>query len=346
MAKNDWHEASVTVTLEAGTNDFVLQNSGAIQMTIDQIIYEPVGTPKEQYGITVRSADFGQVSADVDKALAGETVHLTITPEEGYGLKALNVVNSVYYTQGKTIPFEEDATEVSFVMPDNDVTIQPVFYDKAAIYELDYSEVANGALPVGWRTTDGSDVRDYPSQNGSGPRTFAGLSGYQGKALYWRTTSAEYGRLADYPLTLNPGRYQLVYAMAAWKGTPTYKARILVSGGRGPATSEAHTAAPNINGNSAGDISTAERHCLDFEVKTAGKYIIQFREEGSGMQEFLLAECRLRDLNNITGITNLHIAKRLPRGIYSPTGIRRQTLQHGLNIVVDADGNSKKVFIR
>ena len=64
------------------------------------------------------------------------------------------------------------------------------------------------------------------------------------------------------------------------------------------------------------------------------------------MQEFLLAECRLRDLNNITGITNLHIAKRLPRGIYSPTGIRRQTLQHGLNIVVDADGNSKKVFIR
>ena len=154
MAKNDWHEASVTVTLEAGTNDFVLQNSGAIQMTIDQIIYEPVGTPKEQYGITVRSADFGQVSTDVDKALAGETVHLTITPEEGYGLKALNVVNSVYYTQGKTIPFEEDATEVSFVMPDNDVTIQPVFYDKAAIYELDYSEVANGALPVGWRTTD------------------------------------------------------------------------------------------------------------------------------------------------------------------------------------------------
>ena len=102
------------------------------------------------------------------------------------------MVNSVYYTQGKTIPFEEDATEVSFVMPDNDVTIQPVFYDKAAIYELDYSEVANGALPVGWRTTDGSDVRDYPSQNGSGPRTFAGLTGYQGKALYWRTTSAEW----------------------------------------------------------------------------------------------------------------------------------------------------------
>ncbi len=255
------------------------------------------------------------------------------------------MVNSVYYTQGKTIPFEEDATEVSFVMPDNDVTIQPVFYDKAAIYELDYSEVANGALPVGWRTTDGSDVRDYPSQNGSGPRTFAGLTGYQGKALYWRTTSAEYGRLANYPLTLNPGKYQLVYAMAAWKGTPSYKAKILSSSGRGLAASKVHTAAPNINGNSAGDISTAERYSLDFEVTTAGKYIIQFREEGSGMQEFLLAECRLRDLNSMTGITNLPMAKHMPRGIYSPTGIRRQTLQHGLNIVVDANGKSKKVFI-
>ena len=188
-------------------------------------------------------------------------------------------------------------------------------------------------------------MRDYPSQNGSGPRTFAGLSGYQGKALYWRTTSAEYGRLADYPLTLNPGRYQLVYAMAAWKGTPSYKAKILSSSGRGLAASKVHTAAPNINGNSAGDISTAERYSLDFEVTTAGKYIIQFREEGSGMQEFLLAECRLRDLNSMTGITNLPMAKHMPRGIYSPTGIRRQTLQHGLNIVVDANGKSKKVFI-
>jgi hypothetical protein len=105
------------------------------------------------------------------------------------------------------------------------------------------------------------------------------------------------------------------------------------------------TAMPNIDGNGAGNISSAERKTLDFEVTKAGNYIIQFKEMGSGMQEFLLAECRLRDLNT-TGIATINAASRWPRGIYGPTGVHRQTLQPGLNIVVDADGNVKKVLVR
>ena len=345
VAINDWHEAVVTATLNAGTNTLILQNSGTIKMTIDQVIYEPIGTPKEKFNVKVREADFGRVVADVDSAEAGQTVHLTITPDEGYGIRALNMVNSIFFTQGKTIPFEQGATEVTFVMPDDNVTIQPVFYDMAAIYELDFTNVESGALPVGWRTTDGSDVRNYPTTNGSGPRTFSGLTGYQGKALYWRTTSAEYGRQSSYPLTLNPGRYELVYAMAAWKGTPTYQAKIL-NGNTALKSSTTMTAAPNINGDYAGNISTAQRNTLEFNVTTAGKYVIQFKEVGSGMQEFLLAECRVRDLNMVTGIKTIDAASRWPRGIYSPTGMLRLALQPGLNIVVDADGNVKKVFIR
>lgn len=345
VAINDWREAVVTTTLKAGSNSLVLQNSGAIKMTIDQVIYEPVGTPKEKFNVKVREADFGTVVADVDSAAAGQTVHLTITPAEGYGIKALNIVNSIFFTQGKTIPVSKDATEVSFQMPDDNVTIQPVFYDKAAVYILDFTDVAAGALPEGWRTTDGSDVRNYPTSNGSGPRTFTGLTGYQGKALYWRTTSAEYGRQSSYPLTLQPGNYQLVFAMAAWKGTPTYQARIIRSNGAAVKASATITAKPDLNGNSAGNISTAERQTLNFEVTAEGNYIIQFKEIGSGMQEFLLAECRLRDLNT-TGISTVSAASRWPRGIYGPTGVHRQTLQTGLNIVVDADGNVKKVMVR
>ena len=345
VAINDWREAVVTATLKAGSNSLVLQNSGAIKMTIDQVIYEPVGTPKEKFNVKVREADFGTVVADVDSAAAGQTVHLTITPAEGYGIKALNIVNSIFFTQGKTIPVSKDATEVSFQMPDDNVTIQPVFYDKAAVYILDFTDVAAGALPEGWRTTDGSDVRNYPTSNGSGPRTFTGLTGYQGKALYWRTTSAEYGRQSSYPLTLQPGSYQLVFAMAAWKGTPTYQARIIRSNGAAVKASATITAKPDLNGNGAGNISTAERQTLNFEVTTADNYIIQFKEIGSGMQEFLLAECRLRDLNT-TGISTVSAASRWPRGIYGPTGVHRQTLQTGLNIVVDADGNVKKVMVR
>ena len=343
---NDWREAVITTTLNAGENTLILQNSDLIKMTIDQIIYEPVGTPQEKFNVKVREADFGHVIADVDSAVAGQTVHLTITPEDGYGIKALKVVSSIFFTQGKTIPIEKGATEASFVMPDDNVTIQPVFYDMAAVYELDFTNVANGAHPIGWRTNDGSN-RDYPSSgNTSGPRTFAGLIGYQGKALYWRTNYAEYGRLANYKLNLQPGKYQLIYVTAAWKGAPTYQANILNSSGTSIKSSVVHTAKPNIEGNAAGDISSAVRNTLDFEVTTKGNYIIQFKESGSGMQEFLLAECRIRDLSQVTGITTVHATNRWPQGIYSPAGVHRKSLQHGLNIVVDADGNTKKVMIR
>ena len=345
---SDWREAAVTATLQAGTNTLILQNSGSIKMYIDQIIYEPVGTEPEKFAVTIRKADFGSVSADVATAAAGETVHLTVTPDKGYGLKSLNVVNSIFYTQGKTIAFEEGATDVTFTMPDDNVTIQPVFYDKTAVYELDYTDVASGALPVGWRTTDGNDVRNYPSQNGSGPRTFTNFTGYQGKALYWRNTSAEYGRLAAYPLTLEPGSYQLSFAMAAWKGSPTYQVNILKSSGSTIATSATHTAAPNVNGNDAGDISSAVRRTLDFEVTTAGKYVIQFKDKSTsgGFHEFLLAECRLRDLSLFTGISTVDAADRLPKGIYSPSGVRRETLQRGMNIIVGADGKTRKVMVK
>ena len=345
VSKNDWHETVATVSLKEGKNTLVLQNSGSISVIIDQITYEPAGTSKEKYAVTVREADFGHVVADVDAAAAGETVHLTITPEEGYGIKALRIVNSIFFTQGKTIPVEDGMTEVTFTMPDDNVTIQPVFYDKLAAYELDYSDVASGALPVGWRTTDGTSVRNYPSTNSSGPRTFTGLVGYQGKALYWRTTSAEYGRLTNYPLNLEPGSYELVFAMAAWKGTPTYQAKILTSTSSVVKASENLTAAPNINGNNAGDVSSAVRHTLPFDITKAGKYIIQFKEVGSGMQEFLLTECRLRDFRT-TGITTVNAANRLSEGIYSPSGVRRQQLQRGLNIVIAPDGTTRVVMKR
>jgi hypothetical protein len=67
-------------------------------------------------------------------------------------------------------------------------------------------------------------------------------------------------------------------------------------------------------------------------------------EVGSGMQEFLLLECKLDKAT--TGISTVNAANRRPRGIYSPSGVQRQALQHGLNIIVETDGNTRKVFIR
>ena len=349
VAKNDWHEAVVTVTLKAGVNTLVITNTKSITMIIDQVTYEPADCPAEQFDVTIRPADFGTVTSDVAAATAGQTVTLTISPDEGYGIKALRVVNSIFFTQGKTIPVKDGQTAVTFTMPDENVTIQPVFYDKLATYELDYTNVAAGSLPEGWRTTDGTSVRNYPSTgNSSGPRTFAGFVGYQGKALYWRGTSAEYGRLTNYPLNLEPGNYELVFAMAAWKGAPTYQAKILTSSGSSVATTASLKAAPNINGNNAGDVSSAVRQSLPFEVTKSGKYIIQFKNAvtSGDMKEFLLTECRLRFLSSATGITNVPAVRPLSEGIYSPSGLRLDQLQRGLNIVVGPDGKTRKVMVK
>ena len=340
VAINDWQEAVVTADLNAGTNTLIIQNTGAIKMTIDQVIYEPVSTEPEKFLVTVREADFGKVTASTDMAAAGETVKLTITPDEGYAIKELRVINGVFFTQGVTIPVTPGATEASFTMTDENMTIQPIFYDVAAVYELDFTDVAAGALPEGWRTTDGTDVRNYPTSNGSGPRTFAGLTGYQGKALYWRTTSAEFGRLAAYPLTLQPGSYELIFAMAAWKGTPKYQAKILSSSGSALKTSDTYTATPNLEGNAAGNISSATRITMPFDITKEGKYIVQFKEVGSGMQEFLLAECRLR-CTSLTGIHEVSTDKAA-EGLFDLNGRRVGKDAKGILIIRTADGKVVK----
>ena len=76
-------------------------------MTIDQVTYEPVGTTPEKFLVTVKDAEFGSVTADVSQATAGQTVQLTLTPDEGYDIKELRVVNSVFFTQGTDHPCGE-----------------------------------------------------------------------------------------------------------------------------------------------------------------------------------------------------------------------------------------------
>ena len=148
--------------------------------------------------------------------------------------------------------------------------------------------------------------------------------------------------MSNYPFTLEPGKYQLIFAMAAWKGEPTYQAKILSSGGSTIKSSATFTAKPNIDGNGAGDISSAELHTLDFEITTKGNYIIQFKEVGSGMQEFLLAECRIKNVTP-TGIVNV-IQNNQAEGLYDLRGRRVGHDARGVLILRSADGTTRKIF--
>ena len=99
-------------------------------MYIDQIIYTPADIEAEKYQIFVRKANYGSVTTDVTEAIEGQTVTLNITANEGYGLKELRVINGVNFTLGTDISLETLAngnSRLTFTMPDDIVTLQPVF---------------------------------------------------------------------------------------------------------------------------------------------------------------------------------------------------------------------------
>ena len=345
-AQNEWLKASFRATMKAGKNTVILNNTEGISMIIDQIVYVPVGTEAEKYQVTIRDAEHGKVTADVSSAAEGQTVRLTVQPEEGFALKELRVVNSVYFTQGLTIPVTDG--EITFTMPDENITIRPTFYDNSSVYKLDYVNANAGTIPEGWRSTDGTDVHSYPTSYTQGSRIMSGFTGYQGKAFYWRNTSAEYGCLADYPLTLEAGDYKLKYAMAAWKETPQYKVSIVnATTGGAIATSSTYTAAPNASGSTSANLSSATLRELSFTVTQPGNYIVRFSDvtASGGYHEFLLLECRINSLTT-TGIFTEMADRKRPAGIFDPSGRRLQSLQRGLNIVVNADGTIRKMFVK
>lgn len=135
---NEWKKATVDVSLKAGKNNVLVQNSSSLPLFIDQIIYTPADVAPERFHITIRRANNGELTVAVPEtaegetpeALEGDTITLAITAKEGYGLKELKVINGVYYTLAKTISLEtlsKGNTRLTFVMPDDNVTLQPVF---------------------------------------------------------------------------------------------------------------------------------------------------------------------------------------------------------------------------
>ncbi|MBO6144625.1 MAG: glycosyl hydrolase family 98 [Prevotella sp.] len=345
--KNEWKKTSFTATLNEGANDLVIANSGGVNVHIDQVIYTPAETATEKFKVTVAEAEHGRVEADMVTAAEGETVTLTIHADEGYGVKELRLTNSVFFTQDVTIPVSANDNQVTFVMPDDNVTIQPKFYDMTAVYALDYSSALAGTLPTGWRTVQGgSETHSYPASYGQGSRIFAGFNGYQGKALYWREVSAEYGRQDDYQLTLSPGDYKLSYAMAAWKGSPYYKVRIL-NGSDGVLASDGpYLAAPNVNGSATGDVASATVRQLEFTVTETGNYVISFVNNNTDFSEFLLLDCRLNTVGGSAGIGSVRMDVPQQESIHSLMGVKRSSLQRGLNIVRTADGKTRKIIVK
>ena len=307
-AQNEWRLATVSATLNTEQNTLVITNSGGQPMYIDQVIYQPADTEPLKYDIVILSTDNGYVTADRSVAAEGETVTLTVSAAEGYRLKELRLVNSVFYTLGKTIPVNDNGT-VTFQMINDNMTLLPVFADSQPqlsdvlpSYTLNLANTLT-SMPEGWRCVqENGEVHEYGKKYSQGARLMSGFTGYQGKALYWRNDRAEYGRQEQYPLTLHKGTYELTFAVAAWKDQPSYRVSVVNAvSNRDVATSAAFVATPNASGSYTADLSGAQRCKLTFQVDEPGQYVISFTDATGwgGMHEFLLLECRLKTIDAV-----------------------------------------------
>ena len=352
-ANNEWLNATISATLKEGQNTLIITNNGALPMYIDQVTYQPADTDPLTYSVSVKSAKNGTITPDKTEAAEGDTITLSIAADEGFQLKAIKVVNSVFFVLEHTISLstlDEEHATLTFVMPHDNVTLEPVFADKSSAYKLDLATTQGGTIPMGWRCVQENDgVHDYPNNYGQGARTMAGFTGFEGKALYWRKVCAEYGRLSKYPLTLEPGEYKLNYAMAAWKGTPKYKVQILnASDGSVIAESQVLTAAPNANGQSSANLSSATKRQLPFTITKEDNYIISFTNQtgGGDLDEFLLMECRITKTGGGTNAIQLVNAVNPSEtvDVYDLSGRRRTAVKRGLNIIRTADGKTRVVM--
>ena len=305
------------------------------------------------YFVDIKESEFGTLTADKTEAAEGDTITLTVNAEFGYALTELRLINSVFYTMEKTLSLSDDPNKITFVMPNDNVSIEPIFEDISSVLKLDFSTVVAGAIPPGWRCVqENNEVHEYPNTFSLGARTMAGFTGYQGKALYWREECAEYGRQSGYPLTLEPGDYKLSYAMAAWKSNPKYKVSVLdAATGNSIAVSSTFTSSPNANGNSSANISTAIERELEFSISTAGNYVISFTNEtrSGGFDEYLLLQCNLRFLGDPTGIreiANEPWSKVNGVAVYDLSGRKANGIKRGINIIRSEDGTVKKILVK
>jgi len=334
---NQWKYAEIEASLKEGDNTLIFTNAGGAGIYVDNFTYTPADIEDEKYSINIKDGENGKAVVDFENAKEGETVTLTAIPDNGYALAGWRVIHG-------NVTINDDGT---FIMPDDQVTIQPIFKDMTVVYELDYTNVLAGTIPEGW-ICDQGEIHEYPNSYSSGSRTFSGFTGYQGKALYWRDNTAEYGKQSAYKLKLTPGKYKFSYAMAAWKSTPKYKARILDEAGNTIYTSAVNLASPNANGSTGASVKTAKLNTAEFTIEKEGNYVISFKSTQalSGLNEFLLLDCKINSIPEVDAITDITGDNDTSEGIFTIQGIKIPNLQKGVNIIRMKNGAVKKIFVK
>lgn len=109
--------------------------------------------PVSMYSITVDTAGNGAVAADCKTAYAGVTVTITVTPDEGYVLDTLKVLDQ----NGKEVALTEKTGKYTFSMPASRVIVKAVF-KAAASAQTGFTDVPADSYyadAVAWAVENG-----------------------------------------------------------------------------------------------------------------------------------------------------------------------------------------------
>lgn len=229
-------------------------------------------------------------------------------------------------------------------LPEEGGAVESIFTDNFDLYGA-------SCIPVGWRAKGEGNVI-YPGNYSLGPRVMSfSAEGAMQYAFYFRAGDAgtgyvTYGEDSNNRLYLEPGKYTLSYSIVGWKAKPAVVAYVqTATGSRIAQLVASPKSSVSANGSSARITETTDED-LDFEITSAGNYVLKWvlSKSTAGFNEALLGNIRLvrHDDSEETGIPYLPSEQAArPYLIFNVQGQRLNSLQKGINIV---DG--KKVFVK
>lgn len=173
--------------------------------------------------------------------------------------------------------------------------------EEGIVFKDDFDLYGASCIPNGWTSKSDGETR-YAGSYSLGPRIM-GFSpeGAMQYAFYFRSGSrgaglVSYGEDSNYPLYLEPGKYTLTYSIVGYKALPNISAVVLKEGTSTPLANKTTKPTVQVSDNGASVRIPSTTGCtLDFEITTAGKYVMRFgiTKTTSGYSEALMGNIRL-----------------------------------------------------
>ena len=116
--------------------------------TFSEEIEQPVLT---EYAVNCSAAANGTVTSDFEAAPIGRTVTLTLTPDEGYIVETVTVMNGEEEVETTKV----NSKTYTFKMPANDVTVTAAFVEgEESAYTVSINDVTGGTITATYADTD------------------------------------------------------------------------------------------------------------------------------------------------------------------------------------------------